>query len=171
MKIENWYLNNCLWAFTTYSVLLFRSYQVISQWSFMIDFSSFNFYHQSFPIKFLQKPSAEKCNMLCKMKLTEKKNVFGKIFLILYAFERNICFEHPLNNLICYDLLMSLSRLSFDLRNVKTEVWKSKLEQHDKWKLGEIDQNYLSTHTWYRHKIRWNCTNKCFIIHFLKPTE
>ena len=78
--IENWYLNNCLWAFTTYSVLLFRSYQVISQWSFMIDFSSFNFYHQSFPIKFLQKPSAEKCNMLCKMKLTEKKNVFGKIF-------------------------------------------------------------------------------------------
>ena len=80
LTIENQYLSYCLWVFTTDAVLLFRSYQAIFQWSFMIDFSSFNFYHQSFPIKFLQKPSAEKCNMLCKMKLTEKKNVFGKIF-------------------------------------------------------------------------------------------
>ena len=112
-------------------------------------------------------------NVICyaKWNSLKRKMFLERFFLILYAFERNICFEHPLNNLICYDLLMSLSRLSFDLRNVKTEVWKSKLEQHDKWKLGEIDQNYLSTHTWYRHKIRWNCTNKCFIIHFFKPTE
>ena len=66
--------------------------------------------------------------------------------LSLHVFERNICFEHPLNNLICYDLLMSLSRLSFDLRNVEIEVLTYKLETY-KWKSGEIDQNYLSTHT------------------------
>ena len=52
----------------------------------MIDFSSFNFYHQSFPIKFLQKPSAEKTNMLCKMKLTEKENIY-------FNFDRRYCVE------------------------------------------------------------------------------
>ena len=113
---------------------------VSKQWSFMIVFSSFNFYHQSFPIKFLQKSSAEKTNMLCKMKLTEKENVFAKMFLILHAFEGNICFEHPLNNLICYDLLMSLSRLFFDLRNVETVVWTYKLET---WQM-EIGWNRLT---------------------------
>ena len=118
----------------------------------MIDFSSFNFYHQSFPIKFLQKSSAEKTNMLCKIKLTEKENVFAKMFLILHAFERNICFEHPLNNLICYDLLMSLSRLFFDLRNVETVVWKYKLE------------------TW-RMEIGWNRLTLSFDTHLIQTQD